>query len=258
MTFPDSMLFAATIEDRRFWAALAIAVLAGVVRGFSGFGSALIYIPLVAAVYSPPVAAVTLLLIDSFGAAPFSVRSFAHCSWREILPIYIAAAIAVPFGTMSLLILDPTFLRWCIAVVILLLLSVLVSGWRYHGRPRLPLTAAIGLFSGFGGGAAQIAGPAVIIYWLGTEKNAAIVRANLLVYFLLLDLTLCVSYFVQGLFTPELVALALLLGVPFFIATAVGATLFHGSSDLLYRRIAYAIIAASALISLPVFDRLFR
>ena len=258
MTFPDSMLFAAAIEDRRFWAALAIAVLAGVVRGFSGFGSALIYIPLVAAVYSPPVAAVTLLLIDSFGAAPFSVRSFAHCSWREILPIYIAAAIAVPFGTMSLLILDPTFLRWCIAVVILLLLSVLVSGWRYHGRPRLPLTAAIGLFSGFGGGAAQIAGPAVIIYWLGTEKNAAIVRANLLVYFLLLDLTLCVSYFVQGLFTPELVALALLLGVPFFIATAVGATLFHGSSDLLYRSIAYAIIAASALISLPVFDRLFR
>ena len=148
MTFPDSMLFAAAIEDRRFWAALAIAVLAGVVRGFSGFGSALIYIPLVAAVYSPPVAAVTLLLIDSFGAAPFSVRSFAHCSWREILPIYIAAAIAIPFGTMSLLILDPTFLRWCIAVVILLLLSVLVSGWRYHGRPRLPLTAAIGLFSG--------------------------------------------------------------------------------------------------------------
>jgi uncharacterized membrane protein YfcA len=258
MTFPDYALFAAAVEDRRLWAALAIAILAGAVRGFSGFGSALIYIPLVAAVYSPPVAAVTLLLIDTFGAAPFTVRSFAYCSWREILPIYIAAAVAVPFGSMSLLFLDPIFLRWCIAIVILLLLGVLVSGWHYHGRPRLTLTAAIGLLSGFGGGAAQIAGPAVIIYWLGTEKNAFTVRANLLVYFLLLDLTLCVSYFVQGLFAPELVALALLLAAPFFIATAVGATLFHGTSDLLYRRIAYAIIAACALISLPIFDRLFR
>jgi uncharacterized protein len=258
MTFPDYALFAAAIGDRRFWAALAIAILAGAVRGFSGFGSALIYIPLIAAVYSPPVAAVTLLLIDTFGAAPFTVRSFTHCSWREILPIYIAAAIAVPFGTMALLVLDPTSLRWCIAIVILLLLAVLISGWHHHGRPRLPITAAIGLFSGFGGGAAQIAGPAVIIYWLGAEKNVVTVRANLLVYFLLLDLTLCISYFVQGLFTPELVALALLLGVPFFIAIAVGATLFHGASDLLYRRIAYAIIAASALIGLPVFDRLFR
>ena len=258
MTFPDYALFAAAIEDRRFWATLAIAILAGAVRGFSGFGSALIYMPLVAAVYSPPVAAVTLLLIDTVGAAPFTVRSFASCSWREILPIYTAAAIAVPFGTMALLFLDPTLLRWGIAIAILLLLGILVSGWHYHGRPRLPLSVATGLLSGFGGGAAQIAGPAVIIYWLGTEKNVATVRANLLVYFLLLDVTLCVSYFLKGLFTPELVAAALLLGVPFFIATAVGAIFFHGTSDLVYRRIAYAIIAASALVSLPIFDRLFR
>src|SRR6202050_903262 len=156
MTFPDYALFAAAVEDRRFWATLAIAILAGAVRGFSGFGSALIYIPLVAAVYSPPVAAVTLLLIDSFGAAPLTVRSVAYCSWREILPIYIAAAIAVPFGTMGLLVVDPAFRRGCIAVVILLLLGVLVSGWHYHGRPRLPLTLPIGLFSGFCGGGATI------------------------------------------------------------------------------------------------------
>ena len=157
----------------------------------------------------------TLLLIDTFGAAPFTVRAFAYCSWREILPMYIAAAFAVPFGTLALLVLDPTLLRWCIAVVILLLLGILVSGWRYHGRPRLPLTVAVGLFSGFGGGATQIAGPAVIIYWLGTEKNAITVRANLLVYFLLLDLTLCVIYFLQGLFTPELVAVACCLACRF-------------------------------------------
>ena len=49
---PDYALFAAAVEDRRFWVTLAIAILAGAVRGFSGFGSALIYIPLVAAVYS--------------------------------------------------------------------------------------------------------------------------------------------------------------------------------------------------------------
>ena len=49
MTLPDSSLFAAAMADRRFLAALAVAALSGVVRGFSGFGSALIYMPLVAA-----------------------------------------------------------------------------------------------------------------------------------------------------------------------------------------------------------------
>ena len=69
------------------WRALAVAVLAGLVRGFSGFGSALIYMPLVAAVYDPRVAAVTLLLIDTVGAAPFAVRAVDQCTWREVLPI---------------------------------------------------------------------------------------------------------------------------------------------------------------------------
>ena len=45
-------------------------------------------------------------------------------------------------------------------------LAVLASGWRYHGRPSLPITIGVGLIAGLGSGAVQIAGPAVI---MGTE-----------------------------------------------------------------------------------------
>src|SRR5271156_3677056 len=136
VTIPEYALFAAAVADHRFWIALAIAILAGLVRGFSGFGSAQIYIPLIAAVYSPRVAAVTLLIIDTLGAAPFAVRAFAHCTWREVLPMSIAAAIAVPIGTLALLVIDPIVLRWFIAFLVLSLVGILASGWRYHGRPR--------------------------------------------------------------------------------------------------------------------------
>jgi uncharacterized protein len=171
---------------------------------------------------------------------------------------WIAASIGIPFGTFALLVVDPPILRWFMALLVLSMLGVLMSGWRYRGRPRLPATLGVGLFSGFGGGAVQIAGPAVIIYWLGGDNPAARVRANLLVYFLLTDAMLCVSYFVQDLFTAELLALALLLGVPFFVATAAGAYFFHGASDRIYRRVAYLIIAAAALLSLPVLDPWLR
>jgi uncharacterized membrane protein YfcA len=258
VTVPDSSLFATAIADNRFWLALAIAALAGMVRGFSGFGSALIYMPLIAALYDPRVAAVTLLLIDTVGAAPFAVRAFPRCTWREVLPIFVAAALAVPFGAMALKVVDPTVLRWFMALLVLALLGILMSGWRYHGTLSLPVTVAVGLFSGFGGGAVQIAGPAVIIYWLGGANSAATVRANLLVYFLLLDTTLCVVYAWQGLFAADLLALSALLAIPFFIATAVGAAFFAGTSDLLYRRIAYLIIAAAAVISLPLLDQWLR
>jgi uncharacterized membrane protein YfcA len=255
---PEISVLAQAIADRRILAALAVAVLSGLVRGFSGFGSALIYMPLVAAVYDPRVAAVTLLLIDTVGAAPFAVRAFPQCTWREVLPIFIAAAIAIPFGTMALVVVDPTVLRWFMALLVLALLGILMSGWRYHGRPSLPITVAVGLFSGFGGGAVQIAGPAVIVYWLSTANSATTVRANVLVYFLLLDGMLCIVYAWQGLFTAELLALSVLLAIPFFVATAVGAYFFAGTSDLLYRRIAYVIIAAAALVSLPLLDTWLR
>jgi len=255
---PDLPALSATLADRRFIAAVAIAALSGFVRGFSGFGSALIYIPLIAAVYEPRIAAPTLLLIDLVGSAAFTVRSFAQCNWREVLPVTIAAAAAVPVGTMALILVDPIVLRWIISALVLGLLAVLASGWRYHGKPTLPVTTGVGLIAGLGSGAVQIAGPAVIIFWLGGLSDAVTVRANLMVFFLLMGAITGVAYLAQGIMTVDVLALAILLGVPFMLAMWAGARWFHGASDRTYRRVAYLIIVAAAIVSLPVLDRFVR
>jgi hypothetical protein len=255
---PDSAAFSALLADRRIIAAAVIALISGLVRGFSGFGSALIYMPLISAVYEPRIAAVTLLAIDFVSSTPFTIPEFRRCAWREVLPLAIASAIAVPFGTWALLVINPLALRWGIAVLVLTLLAVMASGWRYRGEPKLPLTIGVGLFAGFGGGAVQIAGPAVIIYWLSRGNAALAMRANLMVFFTLIDVMLVVSYAVQGLFTADTLALSLLLGIPFLLALGVGVRMFHGTSDRLYRNVAYAVIAVAALLSLPVLDPLLR
>lgn len=256
--FPDSSIFAAALADRRFAWAVAVAAISGLVRGFAGFGSALIYIPLIAAIYDPRVSSVTLLLIDLVSSSPFTVPEFRKCTWREVAPISIAMAVAVPIGTMALLVVDPIVLRWGIAVLVLGLLAVLVSGWRFHGEPRLPVTIGVGLFAGFGCGAVQIAGPAVIIYWLSRSSSAATVRANLMVFFVMTGVVVTISYLVQGVFSKELVALSILLGVPYMAALGAGAYFFHGASDQFYRKAAYAIITLAALLSLPIFDQILR
>ena len=87
---------------------------------------------------------------------------------------------------MALVLIDPIVLRWMIAALVLGLLAVLASGWRYQGTPSLPVTAGVGIFAGLGSGAVQIAGPAVIIFWLGGASDAVTVRANLMVFFLLM------------------------------------------------------------------------
>ena len=103
------------------------------------------------------------------------------------------------------------------------LLAVLLSGWRYHGQPTLAVKAGVGFLAGMGAGAVQVGGPAVIIYWLGSKSPPITIRANLLVYFVLNGAALIVAYALQGGQTAPVVAFALMLGPPFWLAMVVGA-----------------------------------
>ena len=256
--FPALSVFADAVTDRRFVAAVIVASLSGLVRGFSGFGSALIYIPLVSAIYEPRVAAATLLLVDFVTALPFSVREFPRCDWREVTPVTIVAAVMAPVGSVMLIVADPIVLRWIISGLVLVLLAVLASGWRYHGKPTWQVMVGVGATSGLGSGAVQIAGPPVIIFWLGGRADAITVRANLMVFFILLSVASGATYLAQGLITSDVVVLSLCLGAPYLAAMWAGVRFFHRASETTYRRIAYGIVAASALVSVPLFDGLFR
>jgi uncharacterized membrane protein YfcA len=244
------------IADSRLPLAVGIAALSGLVRGFSGFGSALIYMPLISAVYSPLLAVPTLLLIDTTCSLPFALRAMPQCNWREVTPVSIAGALVLPLGVAALLHVDPLLLRWLIAVLVLIALAALAAGWRYHGKPTFAASLSVGALAGFGAGAVQIGAPPLLVYWLGGQNSAVTVRANIMVYFIMQGALSMLAYFYGALFTAQAITLSLLLGAPFAVLMAVGARWFHGASDTLYRRVAYVIIAMAGLISLPVFDAL--
>jgi uncharacterized membrane protein YfcA len=255
---PDSTVFTAVLADRRFLIALAIATTSGVVRGFSGFGSALIYMPLMSSVYGPRIAAVTLLLVDFVCSTPFTIPEVRRCTWSEVVPISLAAAVSIPLGAYLLIVLDPVMLRWCIAFLVLGLVTILMSGWRYHGPSSVAITTGVGLFAGVGAGAAQIAGPAVILYWISRGNNSVTLRANLMVFFFFCGLVLIAVYAVQGLFIATPIALSILLGPVYVTGVAVGSRCFRSASDRLYRNVAYAICLLAALLSLPLLDPFLR
>ena len=248
--------FAALLHDGRFIAAVAIAVVAGLVRGFSGFGSALIYMPLISALYGPRIAAPTLLLIDTICSLPFTLHAAPQCNPREVAWVSAAGFVALPIGVAALVYVDAILLRWFIVALVLVALFALASGWRYHGKPTVPASLATGAIAGFGGGAVQIAAPPLLIFWLGGANKAATVRANIMVYFVPQAALSIVMYYWSALFTGETFVFAILLGLPFALAMAAGVYSFHGSSEGLYRRAAYVIIALAAIVSMPIFDSL--
>jgi uncharacterized membrane protein YfcA len=135
---------------------------------------------------------------------------------------------------------------------------LLASGWRYHGRPKMPITFGVGAISGALGGATQIPGPPVIIYWLGGALSAAAVRANLIAYFAIFDLLSIIVYGASGLLNNEPVFFGIAMIIPFIAGAGAGSLLFAFMTDANYRVAAYVIILFAAVTSLPLFDAFLR
>lgn len=230
------------------------AALAGLVRGFSGFGSAMILVPVASALTSPQTAVVLLLLTDTLLTIPMVVPAVKRCVWREVLPLAAGAMLTVPLGVHLLIVLDPIVMRWIISSLILVLVALLLSGWRWSRPPSLPRTALVGGASGLTGGMAGIAGPPVILFWMAGHGGPATIRANIIVFFAMTGLFNLVAYILNGLLTGERVALGIALIPVYALALLIGARLFRFASERFFRLLAFSLCAFAALSGLPLFD----
>lgn len=232
----------------------AFAALAGaLIRGFSGFGSGLVFMPIGAACLGPKQAAGVLFIIDTLLILPFAARAARIVAWREILPLGIGAMVMAPVGAVVLFTIDPAPFRWGISLVILASVGALAAGRRYRGPTRVWLSVTVGGAAGFLSGLAQIPGPPVLIYWLGRNVVSATMRANAIIFFLFATVVSGITFLLGGLFTAEVIARAAVLMPLYAAGMFIGSRMFGLASERTYRQIAYASILFVAIVSLPVF-----
>ncbi len=250
--------FDAALPDHGISSLIIFAFVAGLARGFSGFGAALIFIPLAGAVIGPKLTSPVLLVIDGLAALGMIPGAWRGADRREVFTMAAGAALGVPTGTAVLALMDPLLLRWIISAIAICLLALLVSGWRYHGKPIAPLSAAIGLVAGLFSGAAQLGGPPVVAYWLGGKSNFTRVRSNVILYFSISTVFSFVSYYFGGLFVSTVFALTIVTLPAYAVGLWGGSKLFGFAKESTFRVTCYILIAASAIGGMPVFDSLLR
>lgn len=247
-----------SLDDPAIPIVLAATIVAGAVRGFAGFGAAMVFMPLASTAIDPRLAAATFLVMDEIVALPMAVGAVRLCDWRSILPAVLASLATVPLGAMVLAHGDTLALRWAISLLVLTLLVLLVSGWRYKGRPTMPVSLGVGMTSGFLSGVSQVAGPPVVAFWMSGPSPAPVIRANLIIYFALASCGALVAFWWHGFFTMDVARLLVLLMPANALALYLGTRAFRLASDVTFRRVAYALIALAAFGSLPALDGVLR
>ena len=247
---PD-LLASALATEGLVWLVVAACV-AGLVRGFSGFGSAMVIMPVASSVLSPVEAVIFLVAAELIGPLPNARAAWRDGTPRDVGLLVLGALLALPLGVWALSAMDATFFGWVVSASVIILLALIVSGWRLRGALTRRLTVTAGALGGFMTGFAGIPGPPVIMLYMASTLSAAVIRANFLLYLVALDLLLFILLSLLGMMNWSIAFLGLLVGIPNLIGNMLGARLFDPSAERLFRNVAYLVIAASAIIGLPL------
>ena len=239
--------------DGVIWLFVAVFA-AGLVRGFAGFGSGMIIMPAAAAVLDPVQAVIFMLMAELLGPLPNLPAAWCDGTPPDVGRLLMGLVVAVPLGVWCLANMTTDFFGLIVSVTVLTLLALLMTGWRYKGVLTPRLTVATGAIGGFMGGFAGIPGPPVIMLYMSSLLPISVIRANFLLYLLAYDVVMIVVFSGSGLFVWQIAVLGLIAGIPNVIANMLGARLFDPNAEVLFRRVAYIIIAASAILGLPIWN----
>ena len=225
----------------------ATAFIAGVMRGFSGFGAALTIAPVLALAVGPRAAIPAILLLMLVTSAQLAPRAIRDVNWTTVVPLSVGGVVGILIGAWLLIVVDPELVRKSISATVIFFAMVMLTGWRYRGSIGPAVSAFAGWLGGLISGVAAAGGPAVIIFLLAGPESAARNRAAIILYFIFTQAVALVAYGVGGLITLKTLWIALPMLPTIVLGTWIGERMFGRASDRLYRRIALAFLLAIGL-----------
>lgn len=239
-------------------AVLVAALMAGTVRGYIGFGSAMIFMPVAGAYLGPKAAIGIMSIIDAVLQFAMLRSTWRHARWGEIGPLFVGYVVGLPIGVWLLVTIDPTPVRWITSASILLVLTLLLTVGRIETSPGRATTIATGIVSGLISGLASLGGMVLSLFWLAGPSHNAGVRGSSVAFFVPASAISISLLALAGIYTAEVARIAAWTIVPYGLGIGLGSLLFERASPRLFRPVAFAVIAAAALTSLPLLDRLLR
>lgn len=232
--------------------ALTLAVaFGGFMRGFVGFGGALVIVPVLSVVVGP-LAAVPIASLSGLPAVfqllPSAVR---HSERRFAVPVAGATLVGAPLGTWVLVSVDPEVMKIGIALLVLLMVGLLYRGWQLKGTHLGVLTGA-GMLSGVVQGTAGIGGPPAVAAALSRAGSAQQQRANVLAALTAITLSTPLPLWWLGLFTREVLIASLAIIPVYSTFTWLGARYFSERGARHYRNAALLTLAMVGAFTLIV------
>ena len=234
-------------------AAVVVVCLAGIVRGYSGFGFSLAAVPLLSLILPLNMVVPLALALEALGILPALPRLWRHADWPALSLLLFGSILAMPLGVYILHVGAPWLLRPAIAVLVLLAVALIWHPPRLGQDVSTPGSALLaGATSGVLNGAAAMSGPPIIVFMLSSLRSHESMRATMMLFFSASAAVTLAVGLGTGTYAPPHLGLLLWCLPVLALGIEAGILLQRLATPLLARRVALLFLALSATASLVV------
>jgi hypothetical protein len=225
-----------------------VMALSAAAQAASGFGYALLAVPLLALLMNAKTAVVTTGVVGLFLQSTMALRDHRSIQRASIVAASIGAFVGMPIGLLILDRVDERTLTVAIALTVLGFTAALASGMRVP--PGTGTDTVAGLASGTLSTSTGTSGPPLVIAFHAREMTPVAFRATLAAQFLIQGAASVVAFAVAGRVTAEVGWLAL-AGIPgLALGWMLGQRVFTRLDQPRFRQLVLAMLALSGLASL--------
>ncbi|MFM1813467.1 MAG: hypothetical protein RLZ98_162 [Pseudomonadota bacterium] len=236
--------------DYRLLLVIAAACVGGFMRGFLGFGAALVMMPILALVFGPVVAAGVYTIVSLPTVVQLLPTALKQSERGIILPMAVGTFATAPFGALALVSFDPSLMKIYISVAVLIMVLMLAQGWKLAGKVNLGVLLAAGAVGGLVQGSTSMGGPPVAAIALSRPGTAQQQRANVIAVLAAVFCSSLIPFWYFGMFTREAMVAGLLL-IPFYLGLSLlGSRYFSHSGHKFYRIAALTTLAVVGIVTL--------
>ena len=227
------------------WGA-AVALFAGVVRGFAGFGLSAFIVAGMSLLLSPQQIVPAAMMLEILASLSLLRSVWRDVAWHWIGPLLAGYAIAVPLGVWCLATLPEAPLRSTVSVAIFAAALVMLRGWHPNLRDTIALRLGTGLGSGFLSGLSSVGGMFAATMLFTTSLPGARLRATLITLFFAGAWYGLAWAWRTGLATGATALWAAWLLAPMLVGISIGRRFFARTAEEQFRRAVLRVLAGIA------------
>ncbi|MDP5255269.1 MULTISPECIES: sulfite exporter TauE/SafE family protein [unclassified Vibrio] len=209
------------------WLLVPVVMLAGLVRGYAGFGFAAIAVVGVNFVLAPQQSIPIVLMLDVICSVGLLKQALREADFATFKLLILGAILGIPMGMGLLFLIPEQPLKLLICIVILLISILLMFDLRLRNADRVGIKMGFGIASGIGTAGASVGGPMIVSYMLSSPLTATAQRATMILFFIVSETLAVGALFTGGLVDTQIVTLLAALLIPTLIAVRIGQWLFN-------------------------------